>query len=1015
MSDVELSLIDFSIVNFKNLGIKNIETLQKELSITELNTAIKPSCFMFLFGNHSPDAVIYLDPDCLVYSAMTEIDTAFELGNHAILTPHSIKPYAFDDYRNENLLKFGAYNLGFLGLANTREVSNLLEWFSQTLLNECTIAIDRGLFVDQKWADLIPSFLPKTFVLRHPGYNVAYWNIEQRKLTFSSGNFFAEGEPLRFIHFSGFQIGSPHVSRHNTDLARNRFEVFQALASEYEETLKSNNQVKFEAEVYPFSWNGKSGENLHTPESTRTTISPTTISPTTISPTKSGLRVALSKLGNSWSKGELISMKNLIRTLKLLRHGINAIPLVIRYIRGLKAVEGMPPQEASKVRAPSHFLTKGILWVDVSIPTHDSDGGSYGTFHTIKKLAQNGFEIHFIPQDLQRLHPYTADLESANIIVHAMPELSSVSDWLRNHAHMFRHIVLSRAPIAVEFIDLVRTIAPLSLIYFNTVDLHHLREMRGARLSGNQAAMISALETERIETRLASIADMTIVISESEKGIIETKAPFSRVEIIPLIFADDVNMRPDPGSKIVTFLGSFLHEPNIDAVNWFVSQIWPIIRSVEPKATLKIVGNDPSGKLAASHSPDQGVFYCGWVPNLEPIFWETAVWVAPLRYGAGIKGKIGIAMGKGIPVVTTSVGAEGMGIKNGHSALIEDLPEDFALAVLKLLGNRELRVAIGENARQIFDANYSMEVAGKKILEVFTLLNPPESRIPSRVESESWKDFETALEKVGFSRNSRLMAEQALTPVGPEEPFQIQAYCTICDGPSNFLTSYMFSSDNYPNGSRRPNWREHLQCESCNLITRQRQLLEVFKNYCEPSSKDKIYITERVTTFFTYLSRQYSDLVGSEYLGPQVGLGNTENGVRNENLEALSFDDKQFDYVLSLDVLEHVEDYHASLREFFRVLKHGGTLVFTAPFRLNEHKNEIRSEMVRDMRVDFFEPEFHGNPVNPEEGSFTWRYLGTQILEDLIAAGFKSPKMHISWNPQTAYLGDVNVVVTATK
>jgi glycosyltransferase involved in cell wall biosynthesis len=1015
ITEDERSLVDFPVINVNEIGIKDFKTLAKNLSITELNTALKPSCFLFLFQNRNPSGVIYLDPDCLVYSEMIEIETAFKLGYDAILTPHSLRPYSIGDFRNENLLRFGAYNLGFLGFANTKEALDFLEWFSLTLLNECTIAPDRGLFVDQKWADLIPSFLPKTHVIRHAGYNVAYWNIEQRLLSSTFGEFFAEGEPLRFIHFSGFQIGSPLVSRHNPNLLRNQFKVFQVLASEYEHTLKLCHQAKFEDAVYPFSWNGKSLENLHTPYLTPTTINPD-LTPTTTNPAKSRPREFLGKIRHLFSKRRLISLRNLIRAAKALRrHGLKVIPMGISYIRGVEDIEKPSQPETAKDFAPSSFLTKGILWIDVKIPTDDSDGGSLGTSNTIRHLAKNGFEVHFIPQNLDRIEPYASHLEGANIRVHAMPELSSVSDWLRNHAQKFRHIVISRAPIANEFIDLVKATSPLSLLYFNTVDLHHVREMREATLLGNHSAIESAFETEKVETRLATVADLTIVISQSEKEIIEAKAPSSRAEVIPLSFESDAVIRSDQSSKIVTFLGSFSHTPNFDAVNWFVSEIWPIILASEPEAKLKIVGSDPSGTLAASLSAAQDILYCGWVPDLEPIFLETAVWIAPLRYGAGTKVKIGIAMGKGVPVVTTSVGAEGMGIIDGQSALIADFPEDFASAVLKLLGDGELRAKIAKNAREIFDANYSMEVVGNIILEVFKTLSPPENTVPSEVECENWQDFETEMGNFGFPRLTRLMAEQALTPVGTDEPFSIEAFCSICKKQSDFVTSYMFSSDRYPNGSRRPNWREHLQCSSCNLITRQRQLLEVFRTYCEPSASDQIYITEKVTPFYKYLAVEYPGLVGSEYLGPLVNPGESREGVRNENLEALSFNEKVFDFVLSLDVLEHVQDYHASLQEFFRVLKKGGTVVFTAPFRFNEDKNETRALMVKGKRVDFYEPEFHGNPINLEEGSFTWRYLGTQILKDLIDVGFKNPKMHISWSPKTAYLGDVNVVVTATK
>jgi glycosyltransferase involved in cell wall biosynthesis len=251
------------------------------------------------------------------------------------------------------------------------------------------------------------------------------------------------------------------------------------------------------------------------------------------------------------------------------------------------------------------------------------------------------------------------------------------------------------------------------------VDLHHVREIREAEINQDRRALEAAKQTEALETSLALRANTTIVISEAEKKILQEKAPEAKIRIIPLIFEGRTQERVDSVLPVITFLGSFLHQPNVDSVNWLISEIWPKIKSVNPNARLNIVGDDPAGNLRKLPLEGPGITYRGWVKDLDPVIAETQVWVAPLRYGAGVKGKIGLAMGNQIPVVTTSIGAEGMGLIDGHTALVKDGADDFAVAVLQLLSDQRLRASLSKNALDLFNRSFSLEVVAPKVLEIF--------------------------------------------------------------------------------------------------------------------------------------------------------------------------------------------------------------------------------------------------------------------------------------------------------
>jgi glycosyltransferase involved in cell wall biosynthesis len=172
--------------------------------------------------------------------------------------------------------------------------------------------------------------------------------------------------------------------------------------------------------------------------------------------------------------------------------------------------------------------------------------------------------------------------------------------------------------------------------------------------------------------------------------------------------------------KDIMFIGSFLHQPNEDAVLYFVKEVFPLIKKKIPDVKFFVVGSDPLDSILKLDS--ETIKVTGYVKDVLPYFENCRVFVAPLRYGAGMKGKIGQSMAYGLPVVTTTIGAEGIGLKNDVNALIADEPEEFADSVIRLYTDEELWEGISMNAIEHIERNYSKEAIGRKISEVFISL-----------------------------------------------------------------------------------------------------------------------------------------------------------------------------------------------------------------------------------------------------------------------------------------------------
>ncbi len=241
----------FTSVPLEALPLPNPRQFCFRYSILELNTAVKPWMFEHLFAR-GYDRVVFIDPDIVVYSPLAELDAA-PAETFLRLTPHMVSPSDRDEESFERRrLLFGVYNLGFLEVSRRPALARFLRWWQDKLELQCIDEPANGIFVDQKWMDLVPGLFPEVSILRHDGYNVAYWNLRQRHVVAAGEGFTVNGVPLRFFHFSGYRTAMPdHLSRGST-LELSEIGAARKLFEDYLVAIREAGRASFEAAPYAY-------------------------------------------------------------------------------------------------------------------------------------------------------------------------------------------------------------------------------------------------------------------------------------------------------------------------------------------------------------------------------------------------------------------------------------------------------------------------------------------------------------------------------------------------------------------------------------------------------------------------------------------------------------------------------------------------------------------------------------------------------------------------------------------
>ncbi|HTE91323.1 MAG TPA: glycosyltransferase [Terriglobales bacterium] len=361
---------------------------------------------------------------------------------------------------------------------------------------------------------------------------------------------------------------------------------------------------------------------------------------------------------------------------------------------------------------------KSILVIDHHLPMSDRDAGSVRMFHILKILRQLGHRVTFIPDNLADIPPYGAELRKRGIKVIHHPYIKKVRDYLISHGSDFDVVVLSRCDFARKHIADVRLHAPQSRIIFDTVDLHFLRTDREAELTSDPKIRERAREKRELEYDLIDQADETWVVSSVEQALLREAKPGKSIEIVSTIVDVPGSVTPFSLRRDFLFIGGFQHTPNIDAVIFFLEKIYPIVKERLRDAKFYIIGDKAPPEVVALGS--ENVIVTGLQSDVRPFFESVKLSVAPLRYGAGIKGKINQSMALGVPVVATSLAVEGMTLVDHEDILVADEPEDFAQAVVELYESEELWNRLSENGFKKTKENYSVGSARKRLSYLFS-------------------------------------------------------------------------------------------------------------------------------------------------------------------------------------------------------------------------------------------------------------------------------------------------------
>lgn len=366
----------------------------------------------------------------------------------------------------------------------------------------------------------------------------------------------------------------------------------------------------------------------------------------------------------------------------------------------------------------NRYTKRNVLYIDSTTPTPDRDSGSIDAFEYLKIIRQDlNCALTFIPDDLNYVGDYTTSLQKVGVECLYFPFIVSAKGFLKKNARHFDVIILSRYPIAKKYIDIVRKYAPASKIIFNTVDLHFLREERKAKVEGNIRRLMAAQKMKKEELEIIQKSDLTLVVSKEEKEIIETILPNVRTTVIPIPRYIPGRKREFDPRKDIVFIGGYQHPPNVDAVIYFVQNIWPLVHQVLPEVRFIIAGSNMPPLF--SNFRANNVLPIGYVKDLSSIFDNIRLSIAPLRYGAGVKGKIVTSLSFGVPCVATPIAAEGMGLEHGKEILIADTESKFAEYIIRAYQDRALWYQLSDNGTKAVREKFSIESAQKKWQEIF--------------------------------------------------------------------------------------------------------------------------------------------------------------------------------------------------------------------------------------------------------------------------------------------------------
>lgn len=365
-----------------------------------------------------------------------------------------------------------------------------------------------------------------------------------------------------------------------------------------------------------------------------------------------------------------------------------------------------------------------VLFVEPRILTPERDGGSYRKWRILRALLELGFEVSLLPEFPNAWPPFDRTMAEDLQALEALG-VTIIHETLREHLTQARNrrryevIVFTTVRVASKHLEWTKGLETGATIVFDTVDLHYLREYREAKVTKNMHHIRNSLRTKQMELACVMAADAVWVVSETEKDTLRQDCPTASISVVPNVHETMAVSTSFDAREGIFFLGSYTFSPNVYAVKAFVTDVFPLLQKVLPNLHFYIVGSDPTQEVSALESPN--VHVTGYESDLTTFLSRRRVCVAPLEFGAGIKGKILLSMGLGVPVVTSPVGAEGIPGEHGKHWFVAKTKEDWVTHVKDAYEDRQVWSTLSRQGSCLVEENYGYQRMKEKLKHLFNL------------------------------------------------------------------------------------------------------------------------------------------------------------------------------------------------------------------------------------------------------------------------------------------------------
>ena len=365
------------------------------------------------------------------------------------------------------------------------------------------------------------------------------------------------------------------------------------------------------------------------------------------------------------------------------------------------------PNATTPLVASDRMPRGHVLYIDAVTPEPDKDSGSLDAVNAMRILISEGYRVHFVPgSNFAYWGDATRELQKMGVECVYHPFYSDLNAFIDERGDMFDLVVLSRPESAADYLDTVRKRLPSAKIVYNTVDLHFMRMEREAKLTGDADRKLAAAAMKAQEKSYIDRTDATIVLSSVEHDLLSRSAKrAAKLWTIPLIRPETTRLVDYGTTRDIAFIGGYRHPPNVDAVEWLAETVWPAMRERLPGVRLHICGSAMPDRFHDYACED--IVVRGFVPDLDALLSGLRLTVAPLRFGAGLKGKVAASIGVGVPCIGTPVAFEGMA-EDGLDAIrfAAATPQEFAKLAEALYFDEAAWTAASKAGVAYHNANY---------------------------------------------------------------------------------------------------------------------------------------------------------------------------------------------------------------------------------------------------------------------------------------------------------------------